>query len=78
MKGDDGPLINIRLEAQKKVQFNVDVEKENFFNTRDILNRNTGKFPIYEMRPNFYLTTMPRSLWKVSTLKFFLESCLFN
>ena len=74
--GDDGPLPNICLVAQKKVQFDVHIEKETFFDTRDMLNRNTGKLPIYEMPPIFDLTTMPGSSRKGSTLQNFLESCL--
>ena len=35
-----------RLE---NVQFNVDTKKETFFDARDMLNRNTGNLPIFEM-----------------------------
>ena len=47
--GNDGPLPNIQLEARKKGQFDVDAEKETLFDTKDTLNINIGKFPIYKM-----------------------------
>ena len=73
---DDVPLPNIQLAAWKKVQFDIDVEKETFFDIRHIMNRNTGKFPIYDMPPTFDSTTIMGSSRKISTLQNFLESCL--
>ena len=62
--------------AQNKVQFDVNARKENFFDIRDMLNRNTGNFPIYEMPPGYGITFIPKSLRKVSTLENFLACCL--
>ena len=45
--GDDGPIPQIRLAAHKKVQFDVDADKDTLFDARDIMERDTGKFPIY-------------------------------
>ena len=53
---DDSPILQIRLATCKKVQFDVDIKKENLFDTRKILSRNTCKIPIYEMEPTFCLT----------------------
>ena len=47
--GDDDTLPQIRLVAQKKVQFDVDTEKEMFFDARDVIKRDTGKLNIHEM-----------------------------
>ena len=76
MTGADRPLINVRPAGQKKVQFDVNAEKETFFDTRDMLNRNTGKLPVYEIPPVFNSTKLSGSSRKVSTLKKFLESCM--
>ena len=48
-------------------------EKETFFNTRDILYRNMGKFPIYEMPPTFDSMDVSRPSRNVGTLQKFLE-----
>ena len=50
---DDGPILQIQLVAQKKVQFNVDIKEETFFDMRDIIKRDTFKQAIYEMRVFF-------------------------
>ena len=58
--------------ARKKVQFDVENEKETFFDTRDILNKHMGKLHVYEMPPTFDLTVMLRSSHKVTMLQNFL------
>ena len=76
MTGADEPPINIRPTAQNKVQFDVNMENETFFDIRDILNRNTDKLPVYEIPPVFDSTRLSGSSRKVSTLKNFLKSFL--
>ena len=74
--GDDKPIPNIRLAARKKVQFDVDADKENFFDARDILNNNMCNSPIYEIPPTFDSTAMSKPSWKVGTLQNCIESCM--
>ena len=76
MEGFDGPMINILPTTLKAVQFDVNVEKESFFDIRDMLNKNTDKLTICEMPPVFDSTRSLGSSRKVSTLKCFLESFL--
>ena len=73
MTGDDTRVPNIWPAACKKVLFDVHMEKETFLEARNILNKNIGKFPIYEMPHDFDVTTLLRSSKKGSTLENFLE-----
>ena len=47
MTKDDGPIPQVQLVAQKKVQFDVDDERDTLFDARDTIKRDMGKFPIY-------------------------------
>ena len=76
MTGEYGPLPNIQPRALKKVQFDAGEEKETFFKSNDLVLKSNGKLLVYEMAPSFDLKNSPRSQGKVSTLNFFLESCL--
>ena len=62
-------LPHIHPAARKKVQFDVENEKETFFDTRDILNKHAGKLHIYEMPPTLDLTMMLGPSWKANTLQ---------
>ena len=62
-------LPHIRPAAWKKVQFDVKNEKETFFDTRDILNKHTGKLHIYEMPPTLDLIVILGPSQKVNTLQ---------
>ena len=75
MPGEDWKLTNFQPIAQNNVQFGVRAEKETFFEARDIINRNIGKFTIYEMPPIFDITSILGFSHKFSTLQHFLESC---
>ena len=58
------------------MQFDFNTEKDTFFDIRDMLKRNTGQLPVYEMPPVFNSIKFSRSQRTVSTLKCFLESSL--
>ena len=73
---DDGPIPQVRLAAQEKVQFDVDTERDTFFDSRDSMKRYTGKFPIYEIPHVFDSTLVPRPSRKHGTLQSFFEGFL--
>ena len=62
-------LPHIHPVARKKVQFDVENEKETFFDTRDILNKHTDKLHIYEMPPTLDLIVMSGPSRKANTLQ---------
>ena len=72
----DGPLLNVQPAARKKAQFDVEAENETLFEAQDTLIKDNGKLPIYEIPLSFDSTNSPKLQRKVSTLIFFLESCL--
>ena len=66
--GDDGPILKVRLASQKKVQFDVDIDKDMFFEARDTIQRYPDNFIIYEMFPIFYSTLLAGPSRKNGTL----------
>ena len=58
------------------MQFDVDTEKEILFDARDIINRYTGRLPIYDMPPAFDLTLVAIPSWKVGNIQNLFESCM--
>ena len=59
--------------ARKKVQLDVDVERDTFFDTRDTIKRDTRKMHIYEMPHVFYSTLVAGPSHKHGTLQSFFE-----
>ena len=51
--GDDGLIPQVRLARRKKVQFDVDDERDTFFESCDAIRRDPGKLHVYEMPPAF-------------------------
>ena len=47
--GENGTQTQVRLAVNKKVAFDIATEKETIFETRDVIRRNLGKSPVYEM-----------------------------
>ena len=60
MTKDNGPLLNFCPVAQKKVQFDMEMEKETFFKVNDTLTKDNGKVPIYKISLNFDSTNSLR------------------
>ena len=49
MKGEDIPFPQIQLDGKKKLQFDVDAERDTFFEARYAIRRDPGKLFVYEM-----------------------------
>ena len=49
MNGEYIPHPQILLAGKKKVQFDIDAKKDTFFEAHNLIERNLGKSPIYEM-----------------------------
>ena len=56
MMGDDGTQSQVQLDGKKKVAFDIVIEKEIFFKTRDMIGRNIGKSHVYEILSSFDLS----------------------
>ena len=56
--GDDSPFPRIWFDWKKKVQFDVDAERDTFFEAHNAIGRNPGKFHIYEMPIAFDSTSI--------------------
>ena len=66
----------VQLVGKKNVQFDVDVERDTFFEARDVIRRDPGKFPVYEMPLFFYSTLVVGPLRQHGTLQNFFECCI--
>ena len=60
----------------KKVQFDVDDDRDTFFKARDTIRRDLGKFPVYEIPPVFNSTLVVEASQKHGTLQSFFECCM--
>ena len=58
------------------MQFDVDTERDTFFEAHDAIRRDLGKFYVYEMPPIFYSTLVEVPSRQHGTLQKFFESCL--
>ena len=54
--GEDGPRPQIQLARQKKVLFDINAEKDTFFEARNAIGRNLGKLLAYEIPTTFDTT----------------------
>ena len=73
---DDGPIPQVQLEAQNNVQFDMDAERDTFFDARYTMKIDMGKFPIYEMTHVFYSTPVAGPLRKHGMLQNLFEICM--
>ena len=46
----------IQLAGKKKVQFDVDAERDTFFEAHDAIRRDPGKLLVFDLPPIFYST----------------------
>ena len=76
MRGWVKPLPQIQLHGTKKATFDIAIEKETLFGAQDVIGRNLGNSPIYEMPPTFDSTLEGGPSRKHGTLQQFFESCL--
>ena len=74
--GDDGPWLQVWLIGKKKVAFDIVIEKDTFFDTKDVIGRNSGKLPIIDMPSAFDPFAETGPLRQHGTLGKFFESCL--
>ena len=51
--GDDGPWLQVWITGKKKVAFDIAIEKDTFFDTKNEIRRNPGKLPIIDMPSAF-------------------------
>ena len=47
--GYDGPWIQVSITSKKKVAFDIAIEKDTFFDAKNIIRKNLGKLPIVDM-----------------------------
>ena len=73
---DDGPITQVQLVGKKRVQFDIDDERDTFFEAHDAIRRDPGKLSVYEMPPFSYSTLVVGPSWKHGTFQNFFESCL--
>ena len=73
---EDILIPQVRLAGKKKVQFDVNVEKDTFFEAQDKMSRNFGKLHVYEMPTAFDSTLEAEPSRQHGTLQHFFESCL--
>ena len=76
MTGEDSPHPQIRLAGKKKVHFDIDAEKDTFFQTRDLIGRNPIMSPIYKVPTTFDSSLEATPSGQHGTLHKFFESCL--
>ena len=60
---EDIPFQQVCLDRKKKVQFDVNIEKEILFEVPNVIRWNHGKLIVYEMPTNFYSTLEEVPLW---------------
>ena len=68
MTREDSPFPQIQLAGKNKVQLHVDAEKDTLFEAHDVIRRDMGKFPIYEMPTTFYSTLVAGPSQQYGTL----------
>ena len=51
--GEDSPFPQVRFAEKKKVQFDVNTDKDTFFEAHDEMRINSGKLLVYEMETAF-------------------------
>ena len=56
--GEDRSFTQIQLAGKKKVQLNFDHEKETLVEMHDVIRRDMGKLPIYEIPTSFDSTSI--------------------
>ena len=64
------------MARKNKVQFDVDVERDTFFEAHDVIRRDQVKFHVYEIPSIFYSTLVAGPLRQHGTLQNFFESFL--
>ena len=58
------------------MHFDIDTQRDTFFEACDAMRRDMGKLPIYGMPPIFYSTLLEGPSLQHGTLKNFFECCL--
>ena len=66
----------IQLTIKKKVQYDVDVDSDTFFEEHDAIRKDPGKLHVYEIPTNFYSTLVVGPSRQHGTLQNFFEICL--
>ena len=74
--GDDGPMLQVWLTGNKKVAFDIAIEKDTFFDTKNVIGRNLGKLLIIDMPSAFNPSVEAGPLRQHGTLCKFFESFL--
>ena len=73
---EDGPCQKVRLAGKKKGSFDIATERDIFFKVWDVIERNLGKSPIYEIPSAFDSSLEAGPLVQHGTLQHFFESFL--
>ena len=71
--GEDILIPQVYLAGKKKLQLDVNMEKDTFFEARDHMRRKSGKLPVYEMPTAFYSTLEAGPSQQHGTLHNFFE-----
>ena len=72
--GEDGPCQKVRLAGKKKGSFDIATERDIFFKVWDVIERNLGKSPIYEIPSAFDSSLEAGPSRQHGTLQHFFES----
>ena len=73
---DDGPWLQVWLAGKKKVSFDIAIDKDTFFDAKNEIGRNPGKFPIVDIPFAFDPSIEVGPSRQHGTLQTFFESCL--
>ena len=67
--GEDGSCQQVQFARKKKVEFDIVMEKDTFFEAKHAIERNSGKLPVIAIPSTFDPSIEAGPLWQHGTLQ---------